>query len=1183
MESKANKVSSNISGTFNKASSGIGKVVKALSIGALVAGLASFGKSALDAASDLQEWQNVVDVAFAGATKDVEQFYKICASRFGLSQIAARKLLGTFKAMANGVGLTEAAGRKMSIQLSGLAADMASFFNTDYKTTANALEGIFTGQTRALKQFGIVMNDANLEAFRLSRGIQTAYSDMNTAQKVALRYNYVLATTANAQNDFARTSMSWANQMRLLANNWATLTSTVGAQLIGLLTPVVAILNKILSLAISVVNAIAKIFGGKGISSLTTSFGDAGDAAGAIADNIGDVGDGLGSADKAAKKFKATIAGFDELEVLNPQPSDSGGGGGGSGGGGGGSPGAEDIGSYFDLYDEEGILNNFEDFFQKIKDMMDADNWEGIGAEIGKGLNIVFKAVDDWITNVFEPFGVKWAGRIARVLNGLVDSVDWNLIGKTFADGLNAYIHIANEFYEKFNALNFAVGIATAINSWFTNVDWEGIGLYLANKLNFLGDILYGFATTIDWEKIKESISRAISSLFENLDVDKIKTSIGKLVNDFMDFLKSVDWYQLGYTLGEMLSEVDWLGILKGVYNEVLWPAVKGFWDGLMSDGKNYILGWIGKISSWFKTNFFGVLAALIAPMVIKLGWDIFKKDIWLGTMRGFFFGKDAEGAALTGAQSFFQSIKYIFTNRLKDLGEIIGTSLGFGDMFKGVASWVGNIAGPFAAITAVVLSLTSAYGGLGGVLERVKKVFTDAWDIIKKFYEASEIANAIAYLKEQFGRLKDALKGIYDALAPLKPMWELVFDAISVAMGVIGSIITTVMALLAGFIGALVDVAATIINVFVDPITAIATLIGNFCQEVIDFFAGLKYALIGDPIIIDMWEGIKKVFKDAIDKVLKFVKDLVDKVIKFFTNLWDKAVEIYNKLKDFLSKTWEAIKTKTTDVWNSIKQWLSETWNAILQTITTVWNGIQEITTVVWTAISGFITTIWEGIKTAISTAIEWVRTTISTIWTSISETTSSTWNTIKTTISGVWDGIKTKAESITNSIKNFFTNAYNSIKEKWDGFGSWFRGIFSGIDGIVRSALNGVIRIMNSLSVTVPDWVPKIGGRTFGFNIPYLAKGGIIDSPTIAMMGEYVGARSNPEIVAPQSMIREIISEENGEMVSALYQIAKQIISAIDDVDLSVSIGDDQIGNAANRANNAYKKRTGRPLFSM
>lgn len=132
----------------------------------------------------------------------------MAVDRFGLSEVAARQLTGTFKAMANGIGLSEAAGSKMSIQLSGLAADMASFFNTDYQSTATALQGIFTGQTRALKQYGIVMNDTTLEAFRMSRGIQTAYSNMSNAEKVALRYNYVIATTANAQNDFARTSMS---------------------------------------------------------------------------------------------------------------------------------------------------------------------------------------------------------------------------------------------------------------------------------------------------------------------------------------------------------------------------------------------------------------------------------------------------------------------------------------------------------------------------------------------------------------------------------------------------------------------------------------------------------------------------------------------------------------------------------------------------------------------------------------------------------------------------------------------------------------------------------------------------------------------------------------------------------------------------------------------------------------
>lgn len=117
-----------------------------------------------------------------------------------------------------------------------------------------------------------------------------------------------------------------------------------------------------------------------------------------------------------------------------------------------------------------------------------------------------------------------------------------------------------------------------------------------------------------------------------------------------------------------------------------------------------------------------------------------------------------------------------------------------------------------------------------------------------------------------------------------------------------------------------------------------------------------------------------------------------------------------------------------------------------------------------------------------------------------------------------------------------------------------------------------------MNRISIPNP-----FTGQTWGFNIPYLAKGGVITSPTIAMMGEYSGAGSNPEIVAPQSLLKEIISSENGEMVDALYQIAKQIISAIEDVDMSVSIGDDQIAQAANRGNNNYKKRTGKPLFSM
>ena len=161
----------------------------------------------------------MLDVAFGDASDEAKKFAKIAIHQFGMSEQSATKVASTFMAMADGIGLSNKAGAKMAIQLSGLSADMASFFNTTTDVTSNALQGIFTGQSRALKQFGVVMSEANLEAFRMSRGIQTAYSQMSYAQQVALRYNYVLAQTTNAQNDYARTAGSWANQMRLLTNN----------------------------------------------------------------------------------------------------------------------------------------------------------------------------------------------------------------------------------------------------------------------------------------------------------------------------------------------------------------------------------------------------------------------------------------------------------------------------------------------------------------------------------------------------------------------------------------------------------------------------------------------------------------------------------------------------------------------------------------------------------------------------------------------------------------------------------------------------------------------------------------------------------------------------------------------------------------------------------------------------
>jgi hypothetical protein len=99
------------------------------------------------------------------------------------------------------------------------------------------------------------------------------------------------------------------------------------------------------------------------------------------------------------------------------------------------------------------------------------------------------------------------------------------------------------------------------------------------------------------------------------------------------------------------------------------------------------------------------------------------------------------------------------------------------------------------------------------------------------------------------------------------------------------------------------------------------------------------------------------------------------------------------------------------------------------------------------------------------------------------------------------------------------------------------------------------------------VPDWVPVIGGQQWGFNfktftayqIPYLANGGIITEPTVAMMGEYAGAYQNPEIVTPQNLLQQVIENSNNNVVDALIQQTRQLLSALENIDMNVSIGDE------------------------
>lgn len=254
LNSLASQSSSNLNAAFKS-------MKKAFSATAIIAGLTTLGKKAVETASDLVEVQNVVDTAFGSMASDVDSFAKNAMTQFGLSELAAKKYSSTLMAMGNSMKISTKSAKTMAVQLTGLSADLASFYNTDVDTAFNALEGIYTGNTRALRQYGVVLSEVELQQYATAKGITKSVSDMSSAEAATLRYNYVLEHTTQAQNDFAKTNMTWANSLKIVSNQITELGSVVGTILKTVLVPFVNMLHLILQYAITAAKALAKLFG----------------------------------------------------------------------------------------------------------------------------------------------------------------------------------------------------------------------------------------------------------------------------------------------------------------------------------------------------------------------------------------------------------------------------------------------------------------------------------------------------------------------------------------------------------------------------------------------------------------------------------------------------------------------------------------------------------------------------------------------------------------------------------------------------------------------------------------------------------------------------------------------------------------------------------------------------------
>lgn len=507
---------------------------------------------AIDISSSLTEVENVVRQTFGQYESLINNFAKTSIEKFGMSELSAKQFASRFQAMGTALDIPQGKMAKMSIRLTELAGDMASFYDVSQEDIAKSLQSVFSGTTAPMRRYGIDLTQATLKEWALKQGLDANISSMTQAQKAMLRYQYVLAHTTNITEDFKRTQDSWHNQITMLRENFKALGAVVGGGLINAFKPFIKVLNavlqKVISFAEMVTNALGSIFGwryeaskGAGISGLADDIGSASDGMDDLSNAAGNAGKNTGGIAKNAKKAKKEIQqatrAFDELKVISKQSKDKGSGSGNKGSGsssGAGGSGGGDIGK---LVKTDTI---YKDFVSNIKDL------EGLGIEIRKALVKAVGGIEwDKIYAKASGFGTG----LAEFLNGLFsEDKKGNSVFTATADviagALNTAIFASKGFTDKFKFETFGNNIAHGFNRFFKKFKWKKCAEAINGWVDGFWKFVHGFFDDLSWKDIFNGLKTFLTNLTPKSLATILMFSGGKLAPIVSSALCSI----LGFT-----------------------------------------------------------------------------------------------------------------------------------------------------------------------------------------------------------------------------------------------------------------------------------------------------------------------------------------------------------------------------------------------------------------------------------------------------------------------------------------------------------------------------------------------------------------------------------------------------------------------------------------------------------
>lgn len=418
-----------------------------------------------------------------------------------------------------------------------------------------------------------------------------------------------------------------------------------------------------------------------------------------------------------------------------------------------------------------------------------------------------------------------------------------------------------------------------------------------------------------------------------------------------------------------------------------------------------------------------------------------------------------------------------------------------------------------------------SALQGLGRTLET---------DVVKPLGEELKpvVEEAIEYVKANGPEIKEVLSQVVEKIG----------DFVGFIVDNSGAILSTIGGIAAGL------VAWNVVSVITGVVNAIkafklanegatvaqwllnTAMSANPIALIVAAIAGLVTAFVllwnncegFRQFWIDLWEGIKNVFSIVVDWIKENWQTMLLFLVNPLAGIFKYCYEHFEGFRNFVDNIVQNVKKFFSDLWSDIKTGCKKLVDSVVSFFASAWSGIKSA----WASVKDWFSNLWSGIKNIYSSVSSW----FGNIFRSAYNGIQSAWANTKTFFSGIWSGVKNTFSNVGSWFRNTFTNAWSAVKNAFSNWGSFFGGLWTtiknkfsaigtsianAISGSVKSGINGVISRIESVinrgigmingAISLINKIPGVSiGKFATVSFPRLAKGGVVENPTLAEVGE-------------------------------------------------------------------------------